>query len=56
MLYDSANNPLLPCLYICPGPVTNVLGRAPLIPFFIGGNIRTDLLNLPPIITERRRG
>jgi hypothetical protein len=34
MLYDSASNPRLPCLYIC--PVTNVLGRAPLIPFFIG--------------------
>ena len=36
MLYDSASNPRLPCLYIC--PVTNVLGRAPLIPCFIGGN------------------
>ncbi len=37
MLYDdSASNPQLPCLYIC--PVTNVLGRAPLIPCFIGGN------------------
>jgi hypothetical protein len=36
MLYDSASNPLLPCLYIC--PVTNVLGRAPLIPCFVGGN------------------
>ena len=36
MLYDSASNPRLPCLYIC--PVANVLGRAPLIPCFIGGN------------------
>ena len=36
MLYDSASNPRLPCLYIC--PVSNVLGRAPLIPCFIGGN------------------
>ena len=36
MLYDSASNPRLPCLYIC--LVANVLGRAPLIPCFIGGN------------------
>ena len=36
MLYDSASNLHLPCLYIC--PVANVLGRAPLIPCFIGGN------------------
>ena len=36
MLYDLASNPLLPCLYIC--PVTNVLGRAPRIPCFVGGN------------------
>ena len=38
MLYDSqaASNPRLPCLYIC--PVANVLGRAPLVPRFIGGN------------------
>ncbi len=36
MLYYSASNPRLPCLYIC--PVANVLGRAPLIPCFIGGN------------------
>ena len=36
MLYDSASSPRLPCLYIC--PVANVLGRAPLIPCFIGGN------------------
>ena len=36
MIYDSASNPRLPCLYIC--PVANVLGRAPLIPCFIGGN------------------
>ncbi len=26
----------MPCLYIC--PVASVLGRAPLIPCFIGGN------------------
>ncbi len=38
MLYDSASNPpaRLPCLYIC--LVANVLGRAPPIPSFIGGN------------------
>jgi hypothetical protein len=36
MLYDTACNPRLRCLYIC--PVTNVLGRAPLIPCFVGGN------------------
>jgi hypothetical protein len=36
MLFDSASNPRLPCLYIC--PVTNVLRRAPLIPCFVGGN------------------
>ena len=36
MLYDSASNQRLPCLFIC--PVANVLGRAPLIPCFIGGN------------------
>ncbi len=36
MLYDSASNPQLPCLYIC--PVTNILGRAPLIPCFVGSN------------------
>ena len=36
MLYDSASNPRLPCLYIC--PVANLLGRAPLIQCFIGGN------------------
>ena len=36
MLYDLASNQRLPCLYIC--PVANVLGRAPLIPCFIGGN------------------
>jgi hypothetical protein len=37
MLYNTASNPRLACLYIC-GPVANVLGRAPLIPCFIGGN------------------
>ena len=36
MLYDSTSNRRLPCLYIC--PVANVLGRAPLIPCFIGSN------------------
>ncbi len=36
MLYDSASNLRLPCLYIC--PVANVLGCAPLIQCFIGGN------------------
>ncbi len=33
MLYDTASNLQLPCLYIC--PVANVLGRAPIIPCFI---------------------
>jgi hypothetical protein len=41
MLYDSASNPLLPCLYIC--PVTNVLGRAHLIPFFVVGIIHPTI-------------
>ncbi len=41
MLYDSASNQLLPCLYIC--PMTNVLGQAPLIPFFVGGNIHPTI-------------
>jgi hypothetical protein len=36
MLYDTASNPRLPCLYIC--PAANVLGRPPLIPCFIDGN------------------
>ncbi len=36
MLYDSASNPRLPCLYFC--PVANVLGHAPLVQCFIGGN------------------
>jgi hypothetical protein len=36
MLYDSASNPRLPCLYIC--PVANVLVPPPLIPCFIYGN------------------
>ncbi len=44
MLYDSASNQRLPCLYIC--PVTNVLGRAPLIPCFVGGN-SSPLFNIP---------
>ncbi len=51
ILYDSASNPRLPCLYIC--PVANVLGRAPLIPCFIGGNRHTasrtiGVLETPP--------
>ena len=36
MLYDSASNQRLPCLYIC--QVAKVLGRALLILCFIGGN------------------
>ena len=36
MLYDSASNQCLPCLYIC--PMANVLGQAPLIQCFISGN------------------
>jgi hypothetical protein len=43
MLYDSASNPRLPCLYIC--PVANVLGRAPLIPCFICGNSHPTIPN-----------
>jgi hypothetical protein len=42
MLYDSASNPRLPCLYIC--PVANMLGRAPFIPCFIGGNRHSTIL------------
>ncbi len=38
MLYDSASNQRLPCLYICPVENVPVLGLAPLIPCFIGGN------------------
>jgi hypothetical protein len=41
MLYDSASNQRLPCLYICSG--TSVLGRAPLIPCFVGGNIHPTI-------------
>jgi hypothetical protein len=41
MLYDTASNQRLPCLYIC--PVANVLGRAPLIPCFIDGNIHPTI-------------
>ncbi len=36
MLYDTASNPRLPSLYIC--PVANVLGGAPVIPCFIVSN------------------
>jgi hypothetical protein len=36
MLYDTASDQRLPCLYIC--PVANVLRRAPLIPCFIDCN------------------
>ena len=36
MLYDTASSSNLPSLYIC--PVSNVLGRVPLIPCFIAGN------------------
>ncbi len=36
MLYDTASNPRLPSVYIC--PAANVLGRAPLIPCFIDGS------------------
>ncbi len=36
MLYDSASNQHLPCLYIC--PVENLLGCSPLIPCFISCN------------------
>ena len=48
MLYDSASNPRLPCLYIC--PVANVLGRAPVIPCFIGGN---RYPTIPATVTPR---
>ncbi len=36
MLYDTASNPLLPSLNIC--PIANILGWAPLSPCFIDGN------------------
>ena len=63
MLYDSASNLRLPCLYIC--PLANVLGRAPLIPCFIGGNshptipyrFKDDLrLGDASVDTQRDRG
>ncbi len=41
MLYDSASNQRLPCHYIC--PVANVLGRAPLIPCFVGSNSQSTM-------------
>jgi hypothetical protein len=41
MLYDSASNPRLPCLQIC--PVANMLGRAPLILCFISSNRHTTI-------------
>ncbi len=43
MLYDSASNQRLPCLYIC--PVANVLGRAPLIQCFIGCNSHPTMIS-----------
>ncbi len=43
MLYDMAGNPQLPILYNCRG--TNVLGRAHLIPCFIGGNHHPTILH-----------
>ena len=39
MLYDTASNPRLPSLNIC--PAANVLGRAPLIPCFIDSDGNT---------------
>jgi hypothetical protein len=50
MLYDSASKPRLPCLYIC--PEANVLGRAPLIPCFIGGNSHPTI---PYLFKDNRR-
>ncbi len=38
MLFDSASNQRLPCLFICPVENVPVLGLVPLIPCFIGGN------------------
>ncbi len=55
MLYDSASNPRLPCLYIC--PVANVLGRAPSLrvssaatvkPRFHTASRTIDALEAPP--------
>ncbi len=43
MLYDSARNPLLPCLYVC--SVANLLGQAPLIACFIGYNYHPKIPN-----------
>ena len=42
MLYDSASNPRLPCLYIC--RVTNVLGRAP-VSIAVAERIRAERLS-----------
>ncbi len=52
MLYDPASNLRLPCLYICPARVANVLGRALLIPCFIGGNSHPTI---PPRFKDDRR-
>ncbi len=43
MLYDSASNLRLPCLYVC--QVANVPGRTPLIQCFIGGNRHPTILH-----------
>lgn len=43
MMYDTASSSSQPCLYIC--PVSNVLGRVPLIPCFISGNKHPTLPN-----------
>ena len=37
MLYERAASQV-PSLYVCPGPVENVLGRVPLIPCYLNGN------------------
>jgi hypothetical protein len=57
MLYDSASNPRLPCLYIC--PVTNVLGLAPLATAILLFRIPSRMISVlgaPPQLTHSEIG
>jgi hypothetical protein len=51
MFFDSASSTILPSLYIC--RAENVLGRAPLMPYYIGGNAHPTL---PPHSFGNRAG
>ena len=52
MLYDSASIRNYPSLYIC--PVSNILGRVPLIPCFVAGNKHPTLLILLHVVREQQ--